>query len=130
MNWCQGQKRGTGMRGGCRRYSRRAQTYGFMRGADTAASYHQGARCWDNVPETGSARFHETKPQSSLRWGGGADTLAPVPSLKVLLPLQMAPRLPQHSLPRPPATSFDVLTRQISTHTEKTQINQGGISNH
>lgn len=46
--------------------------------------------------------------------------LTPYPFLKVFLPLQMAPRLPQHSLPRLPAAICNLLTRQISTYTEKT----------
>lgn len=57
--------------------------------------------------------------QSSPRWGESA-TLAPYPSPKVLLSLQMAPRSPQHSLPRPPAAIGNLLTKQISTYTEKT----------
>lgn len=39
-------------------------------------SYHHGARWLENVPETGSARFHEVKSQSSPRWGE-SDVLVP-----------------------------------------------------
>lgn len=46
--------------------------------------------------------------------------LAPYSFLKVFLLLQMTPRLSQHSLPRPPAAICNLLTRQISTYTEKT----------
>lgn len=66
MNRCQGQKRGAGMKVGCRRDFRKEydlRAHERSRGT----SYHQGARQLHNIPETDSARFHEIEPQSSPR---------------------------------------------------------------